>query len=205
MRGVRPLKRNEVVTVAKSFTGKYAKRNRALFLFQAYTGWRISQCLALLISDVLTVNGSVQEHVWIDRRHVKKKGEGQVSFMPEVCRDVMREWLQELREQGYMRHDHYLWQSRNGANEPMSRSAVYRAYRKVFRACGLQGRLGTHSLRKFCTIQAFKYFKGDLMKVLKITKHKDLASLAHYLEGCDDSEARQFAIDLGDLRYGAAG
>ena len=45
MSGCRPLQGAEVVEVAQSFGGRYALRDRALFLVGLYTGFRITELL----------------------------------------------------------------------------------------------------------------------------------------------------------------
>ena len=52
MKGTRPLSPDEVVTIANVFDGKYAIRDRSLFLLGVSTGGRISELLALTIVDV---------------------------------------------------------------------------------------------------------------------------------------------------------
>jgi integrase len=52
MQGSRPLTDEEVGLVAKSFSGVYAQRNKALFILGVRTGFRIGELLSLRVSDV---------------------------------------------------------------------------------------------------------------------------------------------------------
>jgi integrase len=47
MSGCQPLHSSAVVEVAQSFGGRYAARDRALFLVRLYTGFRITELLSL--------------------------------------------------------------------------------------------------------------------------------------------------------------
>jgi integrase len=52
MKGCRPLTEAEVALVRQSFGGRYARRDRALFLLGVKSGFRISELLALRVGDV---------------------------------------------------------------------------------------------------------------------------------------------------------
>jgi integrase len=52
MAGCRALTDREVELVSKSFGGRYALRDRALFLLGVHTGFRISELLSLRVRDV---------------------------------------------------------------------------------------------------------------------------------------------------------
>ena len=52
MKGSRPLTRDEFNIVMQSFDGKYAKRNRCLFLLGTSAMTRVSELAALTVGDV---------------------------------------------------------------------------------------------------------------------------------------------------------
>lgn len=53
MKGVRPLTQSEIMLCVNEFSGRFAKRDKALFLTQYYTGRRITQLLSLRLGDIL--------------------------------------------------------------------------------------------------------------------------------------------------------
>jgi integrase len=52
MKGARKLSDSEIAPIASSFRGRYAVRDRALFILGLSTGGRISELLSLRIKDV---------------------------------------------------------------------------------------------------------------------------------------------------------
>jgi integrase len=52
MKGTRPLTTDEIIAVSNQFDGTYEVRNRSLFLLGVSVGGRISELLALKLSDV---------------------------------------------------------------------------------------------------------------------------------------------------------
>jgi len=53
MQGCRPLTDDEVQLMSRSFSGTFAKRNKALFVVGYRTGFRISELFSLTVGDVL--------------------------------------------------------------------------------------------------------------------------------------------------------
>ncbi len=53
MKGARPLTDSEVHQVSNSFRGRFAHRDRTLFVLGIKTGLRISELLSLTVGDVL--------------------------------------------------------------------------------------------------------------------------------------------------------
>lgn len=64
MHGCRPLTDAEVSLVAKSFSGMYAKRNKALFVVGHHPEFRILELLLLTVSDVLQ-RGKIVDHITV--------------------------------------------------------------------------------------------------------------------------------------------
>ena len=77
MKGSRPLSQAEIEAVARSFSGVYAQRNRALFLLGIYTGMRISELLALNVGDIWEYSMPV-EMLHLGKEMVKGKKEARM-------------------------------------------------------------------------------------------------------------------------------
>jgi integrase len=99
MRGCRPFSEEEVNLIAKSFSGRYVARNKALFILGVGSGFRISEMLSLTVGNGFQ-HSKVVEHVTVARKHRKKKPEGRgVPLHPEaraaisVWRDVLTRQL----------------------------------------------------------------------------------------------------------------
>jgi integrase len=52
MKGCRPLTDTEITEVLQSFAGRYALRDKALFVLGLLSGFRISELLSLRVQDV---------------------------------------------------------------------------------------------------------------------------------------------------------
>ena len=83
MSGCRPLQAAEVVEVAQSFGGRYALRDRALFLVGLYTGFRITELLSLRWRDCLR-HGQVAAAVTVARRAMKNEQRGRTAKQPDI-------------------------------------------------------------------------------------------------------------------------
>jgi integrase len=119
MRGCRPLDEQEVQNVASSFGGRFALRDRALFLLGVKPGFRISELLSLRVGDVVR-NGKLVELVTVSRRHMKKKLEGRTVILNAAARDALALWIADLQEDGAIR-DTPVFRSRKGDDRPIDR------------------------------------------------------------------------------------
>jgi site-specific recombinase XerD len=82
MKGSRPLTDQEVKNVSRSFAGKFASRDKALFLLGTKTGFRVSELLSLQVQDVYK-HGQAMDRVSVRRANMKGKGEGRtISLKP---------------------------------------------------------------------------------------------------------------------------
>ena len=72
MKGTRPLSTNEIIAVSQQFNGTYEVRNRSLFLLGVSVGGRISELLALKVSDVWQ-NGQAVSDLLFQKNVVKGK------------------------------------------------------------------------------------------------------------------------------------
>ena len=99
MKGARALTPLEIQAVCMAFGGKYAIRNRTLFLICANVGTRITEALNLNVDDVLQ-NGEVVELLYLRRQTVKGKREGVALTLPRGARNALAgylKWKQEVK------------------------------------------------------------------------------------------------------------
>ncbi len=180
MKGSRPLTDEEIRLVAATFGGKYEKRDRALFLLGVKSGFRISELLSLQLGDVLQ-HGRIVDRVAVQRRHMKKKTEGRTVILHPEAKEALEVWIEELRADGYLRRDSFLFQSRKGGNQPISRVQAYRILELAFRSNGFTGKLGTHSMRKTFADKVYDKLDGDLVKTQRALGHRNINSTVSYL------------------------
>jgi integrase/recombinase XerD len=149
-------------------------RYRALWAIQRWTASRVSETLALTWADL---NGSI----------TFRKGNTKTNTTKQVKTGARLEAeLQAYRLAWATEHGHNpakgeaLFPAKGSTTSPMSMQAADKALRATCSALGLEG-VSSHSFRRsFCT-SALK--RGVPMPVIqRVTGHKNLGSLGHYLE-----------------------
>lgn len=180
MKGCRPLEENEVEAILLAFEGAFAARDRALFLLGIKSGFRISELLSLRLLDVMRA-GRLVERVSVARRNMKKKVEGRTVLLHPDAKVALEKWIEQLRQNGYMTSDTFVFQSRKGANAAMSRVQAYRILQSAYESAGVSGSLGTHSMRKTFANTIHERLGRDLLKTQKALGHKNINSTVSYL------------------------
>jgi len=175
MKGSRPLTDREVSLVAQSFGGRFAARDKALFVLGVRTGFRISELLSLKVKD-LVQHGKVFERVAVQRRHMKKKVEGRSVVLHPEAKAAVAEWVLEAG----LGPDDYLFRSRKGSG-PISRVTAWKVLDEAFRTNGMTGRLGTHTMRKTFADRVYTAIDGDLVGTQRALGHRNINSTVQYL------------------------
>ena len=180
MKGCRPLSDEEVDVVAKSFGGKFADRDQALFLLGVKSGFRISELLSLRLADVLQA-GRLVDRVTVQRRNMKKKTEGRTVLLHPDAKVALAEWVCQLKADGYMTDDSFVFQSRKGQNRPINRQQAWNILREAYQTNELGGKLGTHSMRKTFADRVYDRLDRDLVKTQRALGHRNINSTVSYL------------------------
>lgn len=182
MKGTRPLTNAEIRAVRDVFTGTYQTRNAGLFMLGVSVGGRISELLALKVSDVWQNNKPVTD-ILFEKGIVKGKetartvpvnADGQTAIQ-----DVI-DW-----HKGYysrFRTDRVLFPSQKakGVAKPLKRQAAHKILKQAFEAAGLNGKLATHSLRKTFAQRLYDTCQ-DIYVVMEMLGHKSVATTQAYL------------------------
>jgi integrase len=199
MSGCRPLQPAEVVEVAQSFGGRYAARDRALFLVGLYTGFRITELLSLRWRDCLR-QGQVAAAVTVARRAMKNKQRGRTVALHPHAQAALQEWYQVAQPaDGSL----YVFRSRKGGNRPLTRQSAWQILLDAYASCSMTGRLGTHSLRKTFAMTVHEQLGRDLHRTQQALGHVNISSTLHYLPVAD-VEIQQ-AIVAVTYPFGPAG
>lgn len=181
MKGTRPLDNAEIRKVSEVFDGVFAVRNRSLFILGVSVGGRISELLALKVNDVWQNNKPVKDLLF-DRNIVKG---GEVSRAVPVNVDgreaiaALIAWHIELYGDPDAKRP--LFPSRKGQGlKTMTRIAAHNALKGAFEAAGLNGKLGTHSLRKSYAQRLYEQ-TNDIYAVQEMLGHKSVVTTQRYL------------------------
>lgn len=181
MKGTRPLDNTEIRKVSEAFSGTFAIRNRNLFMLGVSVGGRISELLALKVGDVWQNNKPVKDLLF-DRSIVKG---GEVSRAVPVNADgrqaieALIAWHIELYDGADPTRP--LFPSRKGGGtKAMTRIAAHDVLKPAFEAAGLNGKLGTHSLRKSYAQRLYEQ-TNDIYAVQEMLGHKKVVTTQQYL------------------------
>ncbi len=180
MKGCRPLSEEEVQATLSAFAGPYACRDRALFVLGVRSGFRISELLSLRLLDVAP-RGKIVDRVTVARRHMKKKMEGRTVLLHPEARQALGDWIEEMRQIGYMTSETWVFQSRKGGNAALSRVQAFRILQGAYERAGVVGTLGTHSMRKTFANRIYERLDGDLIRTQRALGHKNINSTVSYL------------------------
>lgn len=176
MKGMRPMSAKEVLLVPT----KLQPRDRALFILGCRSGFRISELLALRVRDIWS-KGRVVRRVWLSKRHTKGCLEGRSLPVHQLARASLAVWLGELRRAGKAEPNCYLFRSRKGGNKAISRVQAWRVLAAAYDQAGLEGRLGTHAMRKTFAKVVYKATGNDLVATKLALGHRDIGTTVDYL------------------------
>lgn len=144
-------------------------------------GGRISELIALNVNDVWQ-NGKPVGDLLFDRKIVKG---GEVSRAVPVNVDG-RQAIEDLIAwhvglYGDIEPTRPLFPSRKGQGlQAMSRIAAHNALKEAFETAGLNGKLGTHSLRKSYAQRLYEQ-TNDIYAVQEMLGHKSVVTTQRYL------------------------
>ena len=169
----------EVARVSQAFQGIYAARDRAPFVLGLKTGFRIAELLSV-VGDVWQ-HGRFVDRVAVQRRHMKQKRESRSVILHPDAKAALAVWLMAMNRQGDVSPDTYLFASRKGINRPLRPGQARHLLHQAYAACGLTGKLSTHTMRKTFGQTVFEKSGRDLLKTQRAMGHKSPASTVAYL------------------------
>ena len=162
--------------------GKYRARDHALIRLMMSCGLRVSEAIALQVSDLILGERKGKAIV----RHGKGSQWRDVYIPPET-RKTISEWLAH-------RDDGSPWLFPNGKGSHISRQYAGKILRKFSRLSGLE-KLHPHVLRHTCATNLVRT-GTDLVTVAKILGHTSVNTTAVYTQPSEQVEAE--ALDRGE-------
>ena len=185
MKGARALTFLEIQAVCAAFDGKYAIRNRTLFLLCANLGARITEALNLNVGDVL-VDGELVDVLYFRRETVKGKNEGVALTLPSGAKNALSQFLSWKSQAGEsLAKRAPLFVSRQGGR--LTRQQAHNAFKKAYQKIGLKGHVTTHSPRKTYAKTVYENSNNDLVVTQQALRHSDIQSTLYYLDTVSDN------------------
>lgn len=138
MNYVQPIRSKEKIEEMKEELKKNGTRDYMLFTFGINIGLRISDIIKLKVRDICNDDGNIKKHIEIMENKTRKIKRFKIN--PLLSEDLS----------AYVRGkdlDEYLFKSRNGTNEHITRNRAYTILNNAAKKCGLDN-IGTHTLKK---------------------------------------------------------
>lgn len=148
MEYVQPIRNKKVIDQIKKILKADSLRNYCLFTVGINSGLRISDLLSLKVDDVLLENGKVKDRITLQET---KTGKTKNFPIADTAKKAILEYL-NTRE---FQRDEPLFLSRKG-KRAINRQQANKIVNDIARLVGLEGRFGTHSLRKTFGYHAYK-------------------------------------------------
>lgn len=155
--------------------------NYLLFVLGINTGLRIGDMLSLKVEDVRN-----QTHIILKEQ---KTGKSKRFFINSVLRNALDDYIANMSD-----HE-YLFQSRNGTNQSLSRSQAYRILSEAGREVGLDS-IGCHSTRRTFGYHHYKKYK-DVALLQQIFNHSAPSVTLEYIgvnQDVMDNSMKNFSL-----------
>lgn len=191
---VLPIKDSNVLkqvqtTLLDSF--RAGRRNYTIFQVGKATLLRVSDVLALKMSDVFDEQGNVKNNAYI---HDKKTGKSNTLYLAPVKDDLKKyyEWLVKSDLVG-----EWLFPSISHVNRHITERQFYKVMSKVGDLLGINY-LGTHTMRKTGAYRVYEQTNHNIGLVMKLLNHSSERMTLAYL-GLDQDTTENILdkIDFG--------
>jgi integrase len=167
---VEPIRDVEKIQEIKNYLLTRSHRDYFLFVFGINSGLRISDILPLKVLDVLhTKHLKVRE---------KKTGNARKIVITNALKKEIEKYTKELADSDF------LFPSRKGG-KPIHRVHAWQIIHDAAKACGVEGAIGTHTLRKTFGYHFYQRFK-DVAMLQYIFGHSSPSVTLRYIGINDD-------------------
>ncbi len=186
MRSLEPQEREALVGALPQL------RDRVFAMVGLLTGFRAGEIVCWRVGDVWR-SGRVPESVTIHRRSLKggrrtnTKVRSRTVPLHAHLRTVLSTYLQQRYPDQEPVATDYLFQSQKGENAPILAETARKIIKHAARTVGLDGPIGTHSLRKSFAHDVYEGTGHDLHKLKKALGHASINTTDQYLDASERS------------------
>lgn len=185
MEYVDPIKDIESINAIKDMLKKQSQRDLLLFVFGINTGIRVSDLLSLKVKDIWDGN-KIKEFLYL---HDTKSGKLKAFYLNNRVQIELKNYLDSFN----FKESDYLFKSKKD-DKPITRQQAYRIINHAAKEVGIEGKIGTHTLRK--TFGYHAYQKGIAISILMgIYNHQSPAETMRYI-GIDENEKHKIKVDV---------
>ena len=190
MPACKPLNQQEIDAILENLPKRTFVRDRALIQLGVLTGFRISELLALRVSDVC-LRGRIRDAVILGRSRMKGRRTARSVPLGPHAKEAVAALMELLQRQNRFSPDAPLFQGqKSDGSHALSRGHGCQIIREAASRAGLSGQVGTHSLRKtfaqntyraLCARRGPDVCLDPLLAVSKALGHRCLQSTVSYL------------------------
>src|SRR5690625_1352351 len=149
------------------------KRNHLLFVIGISSAFRVSDLLNLQYKHIIETDLKPLDYFQIREG---KTGKGKKVIISKKLKKIILEYVKE-----YFQGDlnEYVFKSRKGKNNPITRTSAYKILKQASLAVGIKD-FGTHSMRKTFS---YHYYQntGDIATLQKILNHSSSNITLRYI------------------------
>lgn len=178
MSAAEPIRSSEELQNFKNYylSEKTNARNYTLCIMGLNTALRISDLLQLKWKNVYDFSsGTCFSHIWVTEQ---KTGKLNQIVLNQAIIDVLQQYFSLSGTNPSS--DGYLFPSRKGVNQPLSRSQAFRIIKEAARANGMGSHISCHSLRKTFGYHAWHQGVSSVL-LMDIYNHSSFRITKRYL------------------------
>ena len=173
MNTVQPIRDPQKLEQMKQVLRKRNEKYYMMFVLGINTGLRISDIRMLNVSDVYD-----RDHIIIRE---EKTGKEKRFLINAKLQNEIRAYVKQTGKQP----DDYLITSQKGNNQPLSRVQAYHVLNEAAQECGIQDKIGTHTMRKTFGYWHYKRYH-DVAILQDIFNHSSPSVTMRYIGINDD-------------------
>jgi site-specific recombinase XerD len=184
MEYVEALRDIKQINAIKRYLKKHSERDYLLFVFGINTGLKITEMLDIKVGDVLEKQDSVKNFYCYSHHEMMKE-----VYLNSKVKQAILHYVQSEQ----LMFDNYLFKSTK-TDKPITRQQAYRIIHHAAEAIGIEGKIGTNSMRKTFGYHAYK--RGIAISILqKHFNHSTPSETLKYL-GISKEEKIRTEIDV---------
>jgi integrase len=154
MKTVEAITDKKQILSIKTYLQNRSARDYCFFLLGINTGIRVHDLLHLYVKDVMTESGEMRQYLY----------HSAPVDPPIYLNNEVRHTIHSYIQQASLLYEDFLFKSRNRP-EPISRQQAYRIINEAAKQAGIEGAIGTHTLRK--TFGFHAYTKGIAISLIQ--------------------------------------
>jgi len=180
MKKVQPIRDIKKIRAIKGNLKKRNPRDFLLFTLGINTGLRISDILKLKVEDVKDQAGNIREYLDLNEKKTKKQ---RLIYINDEVKSALEYFFKKT---GIYDLDRYLFVSeKSEENKPITRIRAWQLLQSWCREVGIEGRIGTHTLRKTTGYQ-MRMAGVAIELIQEVLGHQSISMTKKYLGITDD-------------------